>query len=141
MDIRKVKKIMELLEDSDMSEIEVSSGEESVRISRYGKSVAPQIPIAASPVAAVAAVESAPTTKDGHPITAPMVGTFYNAASPESAPFVKIGQHIDIGDTVCIIEAMKIMNQVEADQSGTVAEILCENGDGVEFGQVIVVIK
>ena len=150
MDIRKVKKLMELLEQSGMAEIEIKEGEESVRISRYGESaaVAPapvQIaaPVAAAPVAAAepAAESSAPAAADGHPITSPMVGTFYAAASPTSENFVKVGQHVNQGDTICIVEAMKIMNQIEADQSGTVIEILCTDGDAVEFGQTLVVIE
>ena len=150
MDIRKVKKLMELLEQSGMAEIEIKEGEESVRISRYGESaaVAPapvQIaaPVAAAPVAAAepAAESTAPAAVDGHPITSPMVGTFYAAASPTSENFVKVGQHVNQGDTICIVEAMKIMNQIEADQSGTVLEILCTDGDAVEFGQTLVVIE
>lgn len=151
MDIRKVKKLMELLEQSGMAEIEIKEGEESVRISRYGESapaapvaIAAPAPVAAAPVvaeaAAAAAVETA-SSVDGHPITSPMVGTFYSAASPTSAPFVKVGQHVNQGDTICIVEAMKIMNQIEADQSGTVIEILCSDGDAVEFGQTLVVIE
>lgn len=145
MDIRKVKKLMELLEQSGMAEIEIHEGEESVRISRYGDA-----PIAAAPVAmaapvvapaiAAAPVESAPAI-DGHPITSPMVGTYYGAASPTSEAFVKVGQHVNQGDTICIVEAMKIMNQIEADQSGTVTEISCNDGDAVEFGQTLVVIQ
>ncbi|SMN14860.1 Biotin carboxyl carrier protein of acetyl-CoA carboxylase [uncultured Candidatus Thioglobus sp.] len=147
MDIRKVKKIMELLEQSGMAEIEIVEGEESVRISRYGNTpmAAPVAMAAPTPIAApVAAVESAidaPATIDGHPITSPMVGTFYGSASPTSDAFVTIGQHVNQGDTICIVEAMKIMNQIEADQSGTVTEILCKDDDAVEFGQTLVVIK
>ncbi len=151
MDIRKVKKLMELLEDSGMAEIEIVEGEESVRISRYGDAPVNNVPmqmavpavaapVAAAPVAsAVEATEA--TAVDGHPIASPMVGTFYGAASPTSAAFVKIGQHVNQGDTICIVEAMKIMNQIEADQSGTVTEILCSDGDAVEFGQTLVVIQ
>ena len=146
MDIRKVKKLMELLEQSGMAEIEIHEGEESVRISRYGDApVAAPMAIAA-PVAPIAAVDNSTIaepikTADGHPITSPMVGTFYSAASPTSDAFVSIGQHVNQGDTICIVEAMKIMNQIEADQSGTVTEILCQDGDAVEFGQTLVVIK
>ena len=140
---------MELLEKSGMAEIEIVEGEESVRISRYGDApmaAAPMaMPVAPAPVP-VAVVESAAAVDpnkaiDGHPITSPMVGTFYGAASPTSDAFVSIGQHVNQGDTVCIVEAMKIMNQIEADQSGTVTEILCQDGDAVEFGQTLVVIK
>jgi acetyl-CoA carboxylase biotin carboxyl carrier protein len=145
MDIRKVKKLMELLEQSGMAEIEIYEGEESIRISRYGN--APMAaPVAAAPIAApVAAIDSAvtdaPATIDGHPISSPMVGTFYGSASPTTDAFVSIGQHVNQGDTICIVEAMKIMNQIEADQSGTVTEILCKDGDAIEFGQTLVVIK
>lgn len=147
MDIRKVKKLMELLEQSGMAEIEIHEGEESVRISRYGDAPmmpAPMaMPMAAAPVAITdsAAPIDPVKTIDGHPITSPMVGTFYGSASPTSDSFVSIGQHVNQGDTVCIVEAMKIMNQIEADQSGTVTEILCRDGDAVEFGQTLVIIK
>ena len=150
MDIRKVKKLMELLERSGMAEIEIKEGEESVRISRYGNaSLATPAP-AATPTSAAAMIEtttsavsteSTPATADGHPITSPMVGTFYAAASPTSKAFVSVGQHVNQGDTVCIVEAMKIMNQIEADQSGTVVEILCQDGDAVEFGQPLIIIQ
>jgi acetyl-CoA carboxylase biotin carboxyl carrier protein len=148
MDIRKVKKLMELLEQSGMNEIEIVEGKESVRISRYGNvPIAPAVAIAA-PVVAPAEVptiaatsEDSTPTVNGHPITSPMVGTFYGATSPTSDAFVKIGQHVNQGDTICIVEAMKIMNPIEADQSGTITEILCTNGDAVEFGQTLVVIQ
>ncbi len=152
MDIRKVKKLMELLEQSGMAEIEIVEGEESVRISRYGDApvaaapVAMAVPAAAAPVAAApvvadTATEASAPSVDGHPITSPMVGTYYGAASPTSEAFVKVGQHVNQGDTICIVEAMKIMNQIEADQSGTVTEILCNDGDAVEFGQTLIVIQ
>jgi len=146
MDIRKVKKLMELLEQSGMNEIEIVEGKESVRISRYGNApIAPAVAIApvvaSAEVPTIAASENSTPTVNGHPITSPMVGTFYGSASPTSDAFVKIGQHVNQGDTICIVEAMKIMNQIEADQSGTVTEILCTNGDAVEFGQTLVVIQ
>jgi acetyl-CoA carboxylase biotin carboxyl carrier protein len=147
MDIRKVKKLMELLEQSGMAEIEIKEGEESVRISRYGDApqmMAPQMmaaPLAAPAAAPVAIVETSEPVIDGHPIASPMVGTFYSAPSPSAKAFVSVGQHVNQGDTVCIIEAMKIMNQIEADQSGTVVEILINDGDAVEFGQTLIVIK
>jgi acetyl-CoA carboxylase biotin carboxyl carrier protein len=146
MDIRKVKKLMELLEQSGMAEIEIHEGEESVRISRYGDAPMMAAPVAMAaaptPVAmAAATTEEAAPSIDGHPITSPMVGTFYGSASPTSEAFVKIGQHVNQGDTICIVEAMKIMNQIEADQSGTVTEILCSDGDAIEFGQTLVVIQ
>jgi acetyl-CoA carboxylase biotin carboxyl carrier protein len=151
MDIRKVKKLMELLEQSGMAEIEIKEGEESVRISRFGD--APQMMVPAQMMAApmatpiapaatpVAAGEALEPVIDGHPITSPMVGTFYSAPSPSAKAFVSVGQHVSQGDTVCIIEAMKIMNQIEADQSGTVVEIIVSDGDAVEFGQTLIVIK
>lgn len=146
MDIRKVKKLMELLEQSGMNEIEIVEGKESVRISRYGNApIAPAVAIApvvaSAEVPTIAASENSTPTVNGHPITSPMVGTFYGSASPTSDAFVKIGQHVNQGDTICIVEAMKIMNQIEADQSGTVTEILCTNGDAVEFGQTLIVIQ
>ncbi len=144
MDIRKVKKLMELLEQSGMAEIEIHEGEESVRISRYGAA-----PMVAAPVVVATqttevtevTTESAAPSVNGHPITSPMVGTYYGAASPTSEAFIKIGQHVNQGDTICIVEAMKIMNPIEADQSGTVTEILCNDGDAIEFGQTLVVIQ
>jgi acetyl-CoA carboxylase biotin carboxyl carrier protein len=148
MDIRKVKKLMELLERSGMAEIEIHEGEESVRISRYGDAPV-SVPTQLAPVMMPApasgsdtvAESSPPKEADGHPIISPMVGTFYSAASPSSKPFIEVGQHVNQGDTVCIIEAMKIMNQIEADQSGTVVEILSRDGEAVEFGQTLVIIK
>lgn len=146
MDIRKVKKLMELLEQSGMNEIEIVEGKESVRISRYGNApIAPAVAIApivaSAEIPRIAASENSTPTVNGHPITSPMVGTFYGSASLTSDAFVKIGQHVNQGDTICIVEAMKIMNQIEADQSGTVTEILCTNGDAVEFGQTLVIIQ
>jgi acetyl-CoA carboxylase biotin carboxyl carrier protein len=148
MDIRKVKKLMELLEQSGMAEIEIKEGEESVRISRFGDAPpamvsAPmmQAPITTPVAAPVAQTEETASVVNGHPINSPMVGTFYSAPSPSAKAFVSIGQHVNQGDTVCIIEAMKIMNQIEADQSGTVMEILVNDGEAVEFGQTLVVIQ
>ncbi|WP_428086736.1 acetyl-CoA carboxylase biotin carboxyl carrier protein [Candidatus Thioglobus sp.] len=148
MDIRKVKKLMELLEQSGMAEIEIHEGEESVRISRYGDmpmaapvAMAAPAMVAPAPLAVSSAPADAPKVIDGHPIASPMVGTFYGSASPTSEAFVAIGQHVNQGDTICIVEAMKIMNQIEADQSGTVTQVLCKDGDAVEFGQTLVVIQ
>jgi acetyl-CoA carboxylase biotin carboxyl carrier protein len=148
MDLRKVKKLMELLESSGMAEIEIKEGEESVRISRYGEQAPIAQPISIpQPVIATPTDSNVPTSEPekaaikGHPITSPMVGTFYAAASPTSKPFVEVGQHVNQGETVCIIEAMKIMNQIKADQSGTVIEVLCNDGEAVEFGQTLVVIE
>ena len=147
MDIRKVKKLIELLEESGIDEIEISEGEESIRISRSSakNQLAPQYapaPIAA-PVAApvVAAVEAAPVVQSGHAVKSPMVGSFYRAPSPSSPSFVEIGQTVKAGDTVCIVEAMKMMNQIEADKSGVVKEILLENGQAVEFDQPLIIIE
>jgi len=151
MDIRKVKKLIELLDESGIAEIEITEGEESVRISRY----APGAPVAAAPVAAApvaAPVAPAPTPApaaapvpeatddDGFEVTAPMVGTFYAASSPGAAPYIQVGDRINEGDTLCIIEAMKMMNQIEADVSGVVKSIRIQNGEPVEFGQVLFVI-
>ena len=144
MDIRKVKKLIELLEESDIAELEIKEGEESVRISRL--SVPAQN---AAPAATVVPVASAtvppppvPTSEPrGHHIKSPMVGTYYGAASPNSDPFVVEGQEVKVGDTLCIIEAMKMMNQIESDKSGTVSKILVENGSPVEFDQIMFIIE
>lgn len=150
MDIRKVKKLIELLEESGIAEIEINEGEESVRISRYGSSPAPAAPVqyAAAPVAApiAAAAPAADESSDsaipsGHAVKSPMVGTYYSAASPGAKNFVNVGDTVAEGDTVCIIEAMKILNQIEADKSGVVKAILLENGQPVEFGQPLVIIE
>ncbi|MDA9801684.1 acetyl-CoA carboxylase biotin carboxyl carrier protein [Candidatus Pseudothioglobus singularis] len=151
MDIRKVKKLMELLEESGMSEIEIKEGEESVKISRYGNSLAPaqhpvqsfvqqQAPVSSAPTSQTASQNEQPQ-ETGQSVTSPMVGTFYSAPSPTAKPFVSIGQKINQGDTVGIIEAMKIMNQIESDQSGTVVEILVKDGEAVEFGQSLIVVE
>ena len=150
MDIRKVKKLIELLEESGVAEIEISEGEESVRISRYSTTAQPTptivqdtVPLATS-VAAVGANEASATalapvetSKQGHEITAPMVGTFYHAPAPDAQPYVKMGSSVSPGDTVCIIEAMKLMNELESEVSGAITEILVENAQPVEFGQVL----
>jgi len=153
MDIRKIKKLIELLDESGIAEIEIKEGEESVRITRQGGSVpapAPQqiistpAPAAAPAPAATPAADSAPAAEaevSGHKITSPMVGTFYRAASPGASPFTEVGQTVNAGDTLCIIEAMKILNQIEADQSGTVKAILVEDGQPVEFGQPLFIIE
>lgn len=154
MDIRKVKKLIELLEESGIAEIEIKEGEESVRISRYGNAqVAPAVQYAAVPMAApapqpVAAPSEAPaadtSTEDslpeGHVVKSPMVGTYYSSPSPEAPPFAKVGDTVNEGDTLCIVEAMKILNQIEADASGTIKAILVENGQPIEFGQPLFVI-
>ena len=149
MDIRKVKKLMELLEQSGMSEIEIKEGEESVKISRYGNAPLMTPTISQQPAAMVtpSQVESTTTAANkgaevsGDLISSPMVGTYYSAPSPSAKPFVTVGQHVNKGDTVGIIEAMKIMNQIETDHSGTVVEILVKDGEAVEFGQALIVIQ
>jgi acetyl-CoA carboxylase biotin carboxyl carrier protein len=153
MDIRKVKKLIELLDESGIAEIEITEGEESVRISRYSPG-APAAPVAmAAPIAAPAAPLAAPAAaaaaapaaaaepeEDGFEITAPMVGTFYASSSPGAAPYVQVGDRVTEGDTLCIIEAMKMMNQIEAEVSGVVKSIRMQNGEPVEFGQTLIVI-
>ena len=148
MDIRKVKKLIELLEESGIAEIEINEGEESVRISRYSAAAPVQQMAAPAPVAAApaAAAEPKSTSDDtpaisGHSVNAPMVGTFYTAASPGAPAFCKVGDSVSEGDTICIIEAMKILNQIEADKSGVVKAILVENAQPVEFGQPLIVIE
>jgi len=149
MDIRKIKKLIELLEESDIAEIEIHEGEESVRISRSGPMPAMMAPMqmqAAAPTAAAAAEGSAtavdePPQASGHPIVSPMVGTFYEASSPGAKPFVTEGQRVTAGDTLCIIEAMKILNQIESDKSGTVTQVLVENGQPVEYNQPLFIIE
>lgn len=154
MDIRKVKKLIELLDESGIAEIEITEGDDAVRISRYPQggqvvhaAVAPtpapapaaapapaQEPSASAPAPAQAEEES------GYEVAAPMVGTFYSAASPGAAPFVQVGDRVNEGDTLCIIEAMKMMNQIEAEVSGTIKSIRVQNGDAVEYGQTLFVI-
>ena len=154
MDIRKVKKLIELLEESNIDEIEIKEGEESVRISRNSAAAAAapmfaaQAPVAAAPVAAPAPVAAAPAAPaadaapatSGHVIKSPMVGTYYQAASPGSPAFVEVGQHVKVGDVICIVEAMKMMNQIEADKAGVVEAILAEDGQPVEFDQPLITI-
>ena len=147
MDIRKVKKLMELLEESGMSEIEIKEGEESVKISRYGNSPAPshsfvqqQAPTSLPQVIAAPVIADEPSSV-GQSLTSPMVGTYYSAPSPTAKPFITIGQHVKQGDTIGIVEAMKIMNQIEAEQSGTVLQILVKDGEAVEFGQPLIIVE
>jgi acetyl-CoA carboxylase biotin carboxyl carrier protein len=150
MDIRKVKKLIELLEQSNINELEINEGDESVRISRGGTAVtyaAPPMPApvaaAPAPIAAPAAAEAAaPASEElaGHAVKSPMVGTFYASPAPDSPPFVSVGQTVAAGDVICIIEAMKMMNQIEADKAGTIGAILIEDGEAVEFDQPIVTI-
>jgi acetyl-CoA carboxylase biotin carboxyl carrier protein len=147
MDIRKIKKLIEIIEESGIAEIEIKEGEEFVRISRYSAAPAPvayapqpMAPVAAAPGAApVSAVSEEVIT--GHIVKSPMVGTFYRSASPGAKPFTDVGQKVQAGDTLCIIEAMKILNQIEADKTGTVTKILVENAEPVEYGQPLFVIE
>jgi acetyl-CoA carboxylase biotin carboxyl carrier protein len=152
MDIRKVKKLIELLESSDIAEIEIKEGEEAVRISRasrsapaihtYAAPVAAPAPVAAAPVAAPAAVPAEAESKKmrGNVIKSPMVGTFYRSPSPSSPVFVEVGQHVKVGDVICIVEAMKMMNQIEADHAGVVEAILVGDGEPVEYDQPLITI-
>jgi acetyl-CoA carboxylase biotin carboxyl carrier protein len=150
MDLRKIKTLIELVENSGIAELEISEGEERVRISRsssvqpvYASAPQPQFmqapaaPVAAAPAAAAPAAPAAP---EGHIVKSPMVGSFYRSASPGSKPFVDIGQSVSAGETLCIIEAMKLLNEIESDQSGTIKAILVENGQAVEFGQPLFII-
>lgn len=147
MDLRKIKSLIQLLEESDIAEIEISEGEESVRISRTGSAVvsAPQVQV---PVPA-AAPEPPPDSEEdlpgddlpaGHRVVSPMVGTFYSAPSPGAKPFVSVGDQVAEGDTLCIVEAMKMLNRIEADKAGVIRAILVENATPVEYGQALVVI-
>lgn len=156
MDIRKVKKLIEMLEASNLGEIEIKEGEESIRISR-GPGIAPPVVtnVMAAPAGAPAPMAStvnvspaaahaearAPEAPKGHSVNSPMVGTFYRAPSPDAKPFVEVGSQVAVGDTLCIIEAMKMMNEIEADKAGTVKAILKENGQPVEYGEPLVIIE
>lgn len=149
MDIRKIKKLIELIEDSNIDELEIKEGEESIRLARRSNVVtqvqaAPVMasapaPVQDAPVASENTPESAPIAK-GNTINSPMVGTFYRSPSPNDKPFVEVGQHIKAGDVLCIVEAMKMMNQIEADVSGVIQSIEIENGEPVEFDQPLFVI-
>ena len=146
MDIRKIKKLIEIIEESGIAEIEIKEGEESIRINRYGNSVAAAPITYAAPVAAPTAATAAPAAPaeekmTGHAVKSPMVGTFYRSASPGSKTFVEVGQSVQVGDTLCIIEAMKILNQIESDKSGTITKILVENAEPVEYGQPLFIIE
>ena len=148
MDIRKVKKLIALLEESGISEIEISEGEESVRISRYPKpgTISMAAPLPVAPAAPAPAAPSAPAAAPvaparGQQVTAPMVGTFYSGPAPGAKPFVEIGSEVKPGDTLCVIEAMKMMNQVESEFAGRIVSVLVENGSPVEFGQTLFVIE
>jgi len=157
MDIRKVKKLIELLDESGIAEIEISEGDDSVRISRYAQQGAlppqvtapvqyaapPPAPIAVEAAAAPAAADAAPAAEpedEGYGVIAPMVGTYYSAPSPGAPPFVQVGDRVNEGDTLCIIEAMKMMNQIESEVSGTIKSIRAQNGEPVEYGQILFVV-
>ena len=144
MDIRKVKKLIELLESSDIAEIEIKEGEESVRISRGSTSVPapiayqPPAPAAAAPAPAIAAPAPEPAASEANAVKSPMVGTFYRSPSPSSPAYVEVGKHVKEGDPICIVEAMKMMNQIEADRAGVVEAILVADGEPVEFDQPLI---
>lgn len=153
MDIRKIRKLIELIDETGVAEIEIKEGEESVRISRkmevpaathYVTHPAPiptSAPQSPTPSPAPETKAKEPQTPDGHLVTSPMVGTLYRAPAPDQPPFVQVGSHVKIGDTLCIVEAMKMLNQIEADKAGTIKAILVENGQPVEFGQPLFVIE
>ncbi|WP_288988695.1 acetyl-CoA carboxylase biotin carboxyl carrier protein [uncultured Pseudoalteromonas sp.] len=152
MDIRKIKKLIELVEESGIAELEITEGEESVRINRNNMSAGPgypqfapqqyaPAPAAPAPAAPVAVEAAAPAEPTGHQVKSPMVGSFYAAASPEAPAYVEVGQQVKVGDTLCIIEAMKMMNQIESDKAGTVRAILAENGEPIEFDQPLFIIE
>lgn len=149
MDIRKIKKLIELVEESGIAELEITEGEESVRIHRGSSHVAAPIHYAPAPVAAPAApapvaapaAPAEPQVPAGHTVKSPMVGTFYRASSPAAKAFVEVGQSVSVGDTLCIIEAMKMMNQIESDKAGVVKAILVDNQEAVEFDQPLFIIE
>ncbi|ENC6657529.1 acetyl-CoA carboxylase biotin carboxyl carrier protein [Aeromonas hydrophila] len=151
MDIRKIKKLIELVEESGIAELEISEGEESVRISRNFSgqvTAAPQMimqqaaaPVAAPAAAPAATAPAADAIPSGHLMRSPMVGSFYRSSSPEAKPFVEVGQHVNVGDTLCIVEAMKMMNQIESDKAGVIKAILVENGQAVEFDEPLFIIE
>ena len=153
MDIRKVKKLIELLEESSISEIEIREGEETVRISRHSPGAAPMmyaqgpmthmsaVTSSAAPAAPAVPAVVAPAVPVGHTVMSPMVGSFYRAATPGSKSFVEVGQRVNVGDVLCIIEAMKMLNQIESDKAGMITAILVENGEPVEYGEPLFVIE
>ena len=148
MDLRKLKTLIELVESSGIGELEIQEGEERVRITRaVGHGAAPAAfsavyaaAPAGTPATAPAEAIPAPVESEGHLVKSPMVGTFYRAASPGAKPFIEVGDSVEVGDTLCIIEAMKLMNEIEADKAGVVKQVLAENGQAVEYGQPLVVI-
>ncbi len=145
MDIRKIKKLIEIIEESDIAELEIKEGEESIRISRYSAAPAAvayaPAPVAAAPAVAASAAAPAEEKITGHIVKSPMVGTFYRSASPGTKVFTEVGQSVQVGDTLCIIEAMKILNQIESDKTGTITKILVENAEPVEYGQPLFIIE
>jgi acetyl-CoA carboxylase biotin carboxyl carrier protein len=148
MDIRKIKKLIELVEESGINELEISEGEESVRICRGGPvasapimQVAPTVAATAPITASIAPAEAVASVQTGHIVRSPMVGTFYASTSPDAPAFTEVGKHVNAGDTLCIIEAMKMMNQIEADKSGVIKEILAQNEDAIEFDQPLFIIE
>ncbi|MBI5612730.1 MAG: acetyl-CoA carboxylase biotin carboxyl carrier protein [Gammaproteobacteria bacterium] len=145
MDIRKIKKLIEMLEESNLAELEIKEGEESIRISRAGSISPPPIHhhvvAAPAPAAPAAAEPAAAPAVTGHAVVSPMVGTVFRAPAPGSNPFVEIGSQVKVGDTLCIIEAMKMLNEIESDKAGTVKAILKENGQPVEYGEPLVIIE
>lgn len=153
MDLRKLKTLIDLVSDSNVSELEITEAEGKVRIVKGGGAVVQGYPMPASmaapmvaapvaaPAAAAPAPAAAPAAPSGHAVKAPMVGTFYRSASPGAKPFIEVGQTVKEGETLCIIEAMKILNEIEADKAGTVTQVLCENGQAVEYGQPMFIIE
>jgi acetyl-CoA carboxylase biotin carboxyl carrier protein len=145
MDIRKIKKLIEMIENSGVAELEVKEGEESIRISRYSAATpvtyAPPAPAPALLSIATSAPAAAEEAISGHVVKSPMVGTFYRSASPTTKVFVEVGQAVQAGDTLCIIEAMKILNQIESDKNGVIKQILVENAEPVEYGQPLFIIE
>jgi acetyl-CoA carboxylase biotin carboxyl carrier protein len=143
MDIRKIKKLIEIVEESGIAELEIKEGEEFIRINRYSSApvnYAPA-PVATQPVQITAAAVAVEEKITGHVVKSPMVGTFYRSASPGTKVFVEIGQSVMVGDTLCIIEAMKILNQIESDKSGVVTKVLVDNAEPVEYGQPLFIIE
>ena len=146
MDLRKLKKLIDLVQESGIAELEITEGEEKVKIVKGGvlaapgPAVAPTVEARPAPAAAPAPAGEAEPAQEGHVVKAPMVGTFYRSPSPDAKPFVEVGQAVKEGDTICIIEAMKLMNEIEADASGTVKAILVENGQPVEYGQPLFIL-
>ena len=154
MDLRKLKKLIDLVQESGIAELEITEGEEKVRISRAGNAVQTAVmtmpqatsmmtaaPAAAAAAVALAAAPGAPAEPEGHVVKSPMVGTFYRSSAPGAKPFVEIGQSVNAGDTLCIIEAMKLLNEIEADLGGVIKSVLAENGQPVEYGQPLFLIS